>query len=124
MNKYITKSYYIFINKFFLLVLWNITIPLKSIYIKIYKTLYVIKNLTFKEFIFNRIYGLIISILIFSDIIQYIYIIVGGTLYLILYIYIIIYIINLIYAYFYYIIDRFNLKNFLYINYLKIILIF
>jgi hypothetical protein len=72
--------------------------PIKIIYMRLYKTLNVIKILTFKEFIFNRIYGLIISVLIFSDIIKYVLNKTEGLLNLIIYIYIIMYSINVMYT--------------------------
>lgn len=67
------------------------------IYKRFYVSLYIIKLITFKEFMCNRIYGFLISILIFSDFIKYLYIITGGFLNLIIYVYIIMYSANLMY---------------------------
>lgn len=60
---------------------------------------------------FHRIYGFIVSILIFSDIINYVYKITGGPLNLIIYIYLTMYSINIIYTIYYYYIKIYKVKN-------------
>lgn len=94
------------LKRFSIIMLWNITVPFKIIYLRFYITLNNLKNLTLKEFMFNRIYGLIISILIFSDIIKYIYKVTGGIINLMIYIYVLLYIINMIYIYYYYFVEK------------------
>lgn len=91
-----------FLKIFFISCFFNITIPIKILYIKFYKTIDVINKLTFKEFMFNRIYGFMLGILIFSNIMQYIYQITGGFFNCIIYLYMIIYIFNIIYIFFIY----------------------
>lgn len=80
-----------------IIILWNISIPIKLIYLRFYTTLNMIKKINFYEFMFNRIYGFIISVLIFSDIIKYLLWVTGGYLNLI----ICIYIINVTYTLYY-----------------------
>ena len=94
------------LNIIFIGMLLNISLPLKILYIRCYMVLAVIKMHTFVEFMFHRIYGFIISILILSDIIKYIYQVTGGWLNVIIYIYLIIYGINVIYTYFYYFLNK------------------
>jgi hypothetical protein len=72
------------------------------IYLRFYTTLNIIKILTFQEFMFSRIYGFIISVLIFSDILKYIYVVTGGPFYTLIYLYLIMYIINVTYTVYYY----------------------
>jgi hypothetical protein len=72
------------------------------IYLRFYITLNIIKISTFQEFMFQRIYGFIISVLIFSDILKYIYVITGGPFYALIYLYLIMYIINVTYTIYYY----------------------
>lgn len=95
-------------NNYLNILFCNITIPLKILYAKFYMSLNMINKLTLKEFMFNRIYGLIISVLIFSDIIKYLLNITGGILYLIIYIYVTMYILHIIYIY--YSLNK-NIKN-------------
>ena len=94
------------LKRFSIIVLWNLTVPLKIIYLRFYITLNNLKNLTLKAFFFDRIYGFLISILIFSDIIQYIYKVTGGFLNLIIYLYVLLYSINMVYVYYYYFVEK------------------
>lgn len=95
--------------KFFLIIiLRNLSVPIKIIYLRFYTVLNMIKNLNFYEFMFNRIHGFIISVLIFSDIIQYLLCLTGGYLYLILNVYIILYMINVIYTVHYHFFKKFK----------------
>lgn len=89
------------IKKFLIIIICNLSVPIKIIYIRFYITLNLIKQSTFYEFMFNRIYGFIISILIFSNIWKYLLWLTGGYLNLLLNIYIILYIINVIYTVYY-----------------------
>lgn len=84
-----------------IIMVWNLSIPIKIIYLRFYMTLNVIKNINFYEFMFKRMYGFIISVLIFSDIMQYLLWLTGGYLYLMVKIYIILYIINVTYTIYY-----------------------
>ena len=93
-------------NNYLNILFCNITIPLKILYAKFYMSLNMINKLTLKEFMFNRIYGLIISVLIFSDIIKYLLNITGGIINLMIYIYVLLYIINMIYIYYYYFVEK------------------
>lgn len=77
---------------------------------RFYLFLDIVKTLTLKEFMFSRIYGFLISILIFSDIIQYFYKIAGGPFYLMLYVYLILYGINFIYVYYVTLKKNLNIK--------------
>lgn len=100
-----------------IIILWNISIPIKLIYLRFYTTLNMIKKINFYEFMFNRIYGFIISVLIFSDIIKYLLWVTGGYLNLIICIYIILYIINVTYTLYYHFFKK--LKNILWLKNLK-----
>jgi hypothetical protein len=60
---------------------------------------------------FSRIYGFIISVLIFSNILKYIYVITGGPFYAIIYIYLIMYLINVIFTIYYYFNKDKKIKN-------------
>lgn len=93
---------------FLIIILRNVSVPIKIIYLRFYTVLNMIKNLNFYEFMFNRIHGFIISVLIFSDIIQYLLLVTGGYLYLILNVYIILYIINVIYTVYYHFFKKFK----------------
>lgn len=100
-----------------IIILWNISIPIKLIYLRFYTTLNMIKKINFYEFMFNRIYGFIISVLIFSDIIKYLLWVTGGYLNLIICIYIILYIINVTYTLYYHFFKK--LKNILWLKKFK-----
>lgn len=100
-----------------IIMLWNISIPIKLIYLRFYMTLNMIKKINFYEFMFNRIYGFIISVLIFSDIIKYLLWVTGGYLYLIICIYIILYIINVTYTLYYHFFKK--LKNIIWLKNFK-----
>jgi len=82
-------------------------------------TLNIIKNINFYEFMFKRIYGFIISVLIFSDIIQYVLWLTGGYLYLMVKIYIILYIINVTYTIYYHFLNFFENEENINIQWLK-----
>lgn len=100
-----------------IIILWNISIPIKLIYLRFYTTLNMIKKINFYEFMFNRIYGFIISVLIFSDIIKYLLWVTRGYLNLIICIYIILYIINVTYTLYYHFFKK--LKNILWLKKFK-----
>lgn len=109
-------------NKFKMLIIimvWNLSIPIKIIYLRFYMTLNIIKNINFYEFMFKRIYGFIISVLIFSDIIQYVLWLTGGYLYLMVKIYIILYIINVTYTIYYHFLNFFENEENINIQWLK-----
>lgn len=100
-----------------IIMLWNISIPIKIIYLRFYMTLNMIKKINFYEFMFNRIYGFIISVLIFSDIIKYLLCVTGNYSYLIICVYIILYIINVTYTLYYHFFKK--LKNIIWLKSFK-----
>lgn len=66
---------------------------------------------------FYRIYGLILSVLIFSDIIQYIYKLTGGLCNLMCYIYLLLYIFNVMYTvYYHFFINKNNVNWFIFMK--------
>lgn len=99
------------VNGLLIVILWNVTVPLKIIYYRFYETLNYLKKLTLKTFFFDRIYGFLLSILVFSDIIKYIYNVTGGILNLMIYICVLLYSLNLLYVYYYYVENQFQQKN-------------
>lgn len=108
LNKIIkNKKIYIFLISLII----NITTPIRYVHMRYYKMLNNFQVYTIYELLLIRIYGLIISILIFSDIINYLLEVTGGIMYLMIYIYMIIYSLNVVYTYYIWGMEKVNCKT-------------
>lgn len=85
-----------YIKNLLILILVNLTSPFKIMLSKFYKILNIFKELSIYEIIFRRLYGLILSVLIFTNIINMLIYFCNGKINVLIYLYIILILLSII----------------------------
>ena len=84
------------IKNVLILILGNLTSPIKIVISKFYKMLNMFNSLTISEILFKRMYGLILSVLIFTNILNALIYMCNGRINLLIYVYILLLVISII----------------------------